>query len=214
MHIVHQEATMPTVADLEVRVPGFMSRVIAVLSHQARQSPHLNQRSGVSVRLSVTNHEAMTANAVRRALRSEELEAVPRISDLEALVAATSGKVEVESLDEDRDGEVVDRILRAAVLEVFRELVPTDLHRPIIDAFEGLDGVSTGEDIGSAAYVYMAAEEVPALKPAVDALLEGESSNGPAMVASAVELVLEGLHLSKRLNKHAAGPRARYAARA
>ena len=214
MHIVHQEATMPTVADLEVRVPGFMSRVIAVLSHQARQSPHLNQRSGVSVRLSVTNHEAMTANAVRRALRSEELEAVPRISDLEALVAATSGKVEVESLDEDRDGEVVDRILRAAVLEVFRELVPTDLHRSIIDAFGGLDGVSTGEDIGSAAYVYMAAEEVPALKPAVDALLEGESSNGPAMVASAVELVLEGLHLSKRLNKHAAGPRARYAARA
>ena len=74
--------------------------------------------------------------------------------------------------------------------------------------------MSIGEDIGSAAYVYMAAEEVPALKPAVDALLEGEISNGPAMVASAVELVLEGLHLSKRLNKHAAGPRARYAARA
>jgi magnesium chelatase subunit I len=156
----------------------------------------------------------MTANAVRRALRSEELEAVPRISDLEALVATTSGKVEIESLDEDRAGEVVDRILRAAVLEVFRELVPTDLHRPIIDAFEEIDGVSTGEDIGSSAYMCMAAEEVPALKPAVDAVLDGETFDGPAMVASAVELVLEGLHLSKRLNKHSAGHRARYAARA
>ena len=139
---------------------------------------------------------------------------MPRISDLEALVAATSGIVEIESLNEDRDGEVVDRILRAAVLDVFRELVPTELQRPIVDAFEELDGVSTGEDIGSAAYVYMAAEELPALKLAVDVLLERETSNGPAMVASAVELVLEGLHLSKRLNKHAVGTRAHYAARA
>ena len=200
-------------ADLEVRAPAFMSRVIAVLSHQARQSPHLNQRSGVSVRLSVTNQEAMVANAVRRALRSEELVAVPRVSDLEALVAATSGKVEVESVDEDRDAEVVDRILRSAVLEVFRDLVPSELHRPIVDAFEEHEGVSTGEDIGSAAYVHLVNEEIPALKPAVDALLAGEASTGPAMTASAVELVLEGLHLSKRLNKHASGGRAHYAAR-
>ncbi|MEE2768887.1 MAG: magnesium chelatase [Actinomycetota bacterium] len=213
MDIVHQEATVPTVADLEVRAPAFMARVIAVLSHQARQSPHLNQRSGVSVRLSVTNQEAMVANAVRRALRSEELVAVPRVSDLEALVAATSGKVEVESLDEDQDAEVVDRILRSAVLEVFRDLVPSELHRPIVDAFEEHEGVSTGEDIGSAAYVHLVSEEIPALKPAVDALLDGEASTGPAMMASAVELVLEGLHLSKRLNKHASGGRAHYAAR-
>jgi magnesium chelatase subunit I len=38
-------------------------------------------------------------------------------------------------------------------------------------------------------------------------------SESPAEVASAVELVLEGLHLSKRLNKEAAGPRATYRAR-
>src|SRR5690606_40091652 len=39
----------------------------------------------------------------------------------------------------------------------------------------------------------------------------GESA---ASVASAVELVLEGLHLSKRLNKDAVGPRATYRSRA
>ncbi|HJL77382.1 MAG TPA: hypothetical protein QF417_08940, partial [Acidimicrobiales bacterium] len=55
MDIVEQEATVPTVADLTVAVPDFMARVVATISQEARRSPHLNQRSGVSVRLSVTN---------------------------------------------------------------------------------------------------------------------------------------------------------------
>ncbi|MXZ53003.1 MAG: hypothetical protein F4Z34_07455 [Acidimicrobiaceae bacterium] len=55
---------------------------------------------------------------------------------------------------------------------------------------------------------------VPALTAPVQALLaDDEAAESPAMVASAVELVLEGLHLSKRLNKDAQGPRAQYRAR-
>jgi magnesium chelatase subunit I len=45
----------------------------------------------------------------------------------------------------------------------------------------------------------------------VAALTRGDES--PAAVASAVEFVLEGLHLSKRLNKDAAGSRATYRSR-
>ena len=66
MDIVKQEASIPSIGELEVNVPNFMTRVIAVLTQQARNSPHLNQRSGVSVRMSVTNQEAMIANSVRR----------------------------------------------------------------------------------------------------------------------------------------------------
>ena len=62
----------------------------------ARQSPHVNQRSGVSVRLSVSNYEVLAANALRRALRAGERDVVPRVSDLEALAASTSGKIEIE----------------------------------------------------------------------------------------------------------------------
>ena len=39
---------------------------------------------------------------------------------LEALVASTSGKVELDTLDDD-GGEVLDRLLRQAVLTVFRD---------------------------------------------------------------------------------------------
>ena len=212
MDIVEQEASIPEVDGLTVAVPEFMSRVVATISHEARRSPHLNQRSGVSVRMSVANQEAMTASAVRRALRSGETVAVPRVSDLDALTASMAGKVEVDSIDEDRDGEILDRIVRAAVLGVFREVVPGELHRGVVEAFEEHDGVLVGEAVGSAAYAEVALE-IPALATAAAVLLGDEpdgSDPPPALVASAVELVLEGLHLSKRLNKVTTGSGSRY----
>ena len=98
-------------------------------------------------------------------------------------------------------------------MNVFRDLVPTELHQPIVEAFENLEGISTGEDVVSDDYENVVNSDLPALKPAVQAVLEGSNSNGSAMTASAVELILEGLHLSKRLNKYASGARASYAAR-
>ena len=212
MDIVEQEASIPEVDGLTVAVPEFMSRVVATISHEARRSPHLNQRSGVSVRMSVANQEAMAASAIRRALRSGETVAVPRVSDLDALTASMAGKVEVDSIDEDRDGEILDRIVRAAVLGVFREVVPGELHRGVVEAFEEHDGVLVGEAVGSAAYAEVALE-IPALATAAAVLLGDEpdgSDPPPALVASAVELVLEGLHLSKRLNKVTTGSGSRY----
>ena len=212
MDIVEQEASIPEVDGLTVAVPEFMSRVVATISHEARRSPHLNQRSGVSVRMSVANQEAMAASAIRRALRSGETVAVPRVSDLDALTASMAGKVEVDSIDEDRDGEILDRIVRAAVLGVFREVVPGELHRGVVEAFEEHDGVSVGEAVGSAAYAEVALE-IPALATAAAVLLGDEQDGSdppPALVASAVELVLEGLHLSKRLNKVTTGSGSRY----
>ena len=69
--------------------------------------------------------------------------------------------------------------------------------------------VHTGDDLGVDQYVSML-ETVPALK---DAVAEVADSQDPAVVACAVELVLEGLHLNKRLNKDAVGARATYRGR-
>ena len=54
---------------VHVDVPDYLREVIATVSHVARGSAHVNQRSGVSVRLSVTNLEVVAANALRRGLR-------------------------------------------------------------------------------------------------------------------------------------------------
>ncbi|MFQ5558105.1 MAG: magnesium chelatase, partial [Acidimicrobiales bacterium] len=211
--IIEQEADPVDRAGLAVSVPSFMTEIVAELSHAARASSSVSQRSGVSVRLSISNHEIMLANAVRRALRCDDEHAVPRVTDLEALPASTAGKVEIETLEEGRDGEILRRLVSAAVLRVFKDRVPPETHRAVVDAFEGDLVVDAGEDVTSASYAEML-ERIPALAAPVSALLAHETdAESPAMVASAVELVLEGLHLSKRLNKDSSGPRSQFRGR-
>jgi magnesium chelatase subunit I len=208
MAVVAQEARRLDTPGVAVTVPAYMAEVVAAITHQARRSSQVNQRSGVSVRLSIANQETLVANALRRALRLGEPEAVPRVSDLPALVASTAGKVEIESLEEGREGDIVDRLVKGAVLETWRAWCRPERFKDLVDSFEGGLAVETGEDVPSAAYAAYA--DLPGIKETLGDLDVGEA---PAEVASAVEFVLEGLHLSKRLNKEAHAGRATYRAR-
>jgi magnesium chelatase subunit I len=208
--IVHQEARATSVGGVDVRVPEYLAEVIATVSHLARASTHVNQRSGVSVRLSVTNYEVVAANALRRGLRVGERVVVPRVDDLDALAASSGGKIEIESLDEGREGAVFENLVKGAVLTVFKSHVTPDQTRDVIAAFEEGAVAHTGEDVESAQLASLV-EQVPALRPAVGALTGGDES--PAAVAAAVAFVLEGLHLSKRLNKDRSGTSATYRSR-
>ncbi|MHB1508964.1 MAG: sigma 54-interacting transcriptional regulator [Acidimicrobiales bacterium] len=207
--IIHQEAQRPQIHTISVEVPPFMAEIVARVSQLARRSPRVSQRSGVSVRLSVANFETLGAAAVRRAIRHGEHEAVPRVSDLDALWPSTLGKLEIESLEEGEDEEVVERLFKAAVLQTFREHSPTEQLGQVVGAFEDGAVVHAGPDLASAAYLAVF-EQIPSLRPAAVALAGSES---PGVLASAIELVLDGLHLSKRLNKDAAGARATYRSR-
>ncbi|HLI53987.1 MAG TPA: sigma 54-interacting transcriptional regulator, partial [Acidimicrobiales bacterium] len=210
--VMEQESSPVAPEDVRVVVPDFMERIVATLSHLARQSPHINQRSGVSVRLSVANYETLVASALRRALRLGEPEAVPRVTDLESLAASTAGKVEVETLDEGRDGHVVERLMQQAVVTVFKSTVPGDRLRAATADFDGGDVLHTGDDVPSARLVE-SLERFPGLRDLVTSLPGLGGNESPGALASATEFVLEGLHLSKRLNKDAAGSRAAYRAR-
>jgi magnesium chelatase subunit I len=208
--IMEQEAVLCSAENLAVEVPEHMVEIVATFSQLARQSPHISQRSGVSVRLSVANYEVLVANAVRRALHAGESVAAPRICDLEALPAATSGKVEIESLESERDGQILDHLVRSAVLTVFRERFPAGDTAELLIALEGRAPVETGEDVSLDRYAALA-EEIPALGATARRIVGPDAS--PAAVASGIEFVLEGLHLSKRLNKDALGGRAQYRSR-
>ena len=208
--IAQQEATKLVAEGIEVEVPSFMAEIVATLSHLARQSPHINQRSGVSVRLTVSNLETLVANATRRSLLNGETDVVPRVSDLEARASSTAGKVEIESIEEGRDEQIVEHLLRSAVLTVFKDHFAIENLRDVLDSFDDQAIVSAGDDVASADYVRLV-ESMPALAQPVSQLVGDTAS--PALTASAVEFVLEGLHLSKRLNKEAVGSRAQYRSR-
>src|SRR5579871_5198759 len=207
--IIEQEARPLVAEQLQVTVPDFMTEIVAEISQHARQSPHVNQRSGVSARLSITNYETLVANAARRALLNGEREVVPRVSDLDALAASTSGKIEIETVDDGRENQVLDRIFKAATLEVFRARVKPERLGPIVASFEDGSIVHTGEDVPAANYRDLLAK-LDGMNAVLADLSVGES---PAGIASGIEFVLEGLHLTKRLNKDAVGARASYRGR-
>lgn len=214
VEIMKQEAVPIDVTtpdgDVSVTVPEYLGDVVATFTHLARSSNEVNQRSGVSVRLSVSNFEALSANALRRGLKVGERNVVARVDDLEALPASSQGKIEIESLEEGRDGLILQTLIKGAVLTVFKDAVDPAQTRAVVDAFEQGAVAHTGEDIGSDELAGLVAE-VEALREPVLALTGGDES--PAALASAVEFVLEGLHLSKRLNKDSSGQSATYRGR-
>ena len=97
------------------------------------------------------------------------------------------------------------------MLTVFKERVTPEQLRDVVAAFEEGVVVHTGEDVAVGRRRRAASPSCPALREPVAELTGGDES--PAAVASAVEFVLEGLHLSKRLNKDAVGARATYRSR-
>jgi magnesium chelatase subunit I len=210
MHIVRQEARTSSIGDVVVQWPEFMEEIISTISHTARASTHVSQRSGVSVRLSVSNYETLAANAVRRALRVGETQVAPRVSDLVALAASTAGKIEIESMEEGRESIILENIVKASVLQVFKQRVTSEKIRDVLAAFDEGAVAHAGEDVSSADYVGLFAN-VPALRDLVGLLVPADASQ--ATQASAVEFVLEGLHLSKRLNKDSSGARSTYRSR-
>ena len=214
VEIMKQEAASLDVetpgGPITVSVPDYLADVVATFSHLARASHQVNQRSGVSVRLSVSNYEALSANALRRGLRAGEKSVVARVDDLDALPASSQGKIEIESLEEGREGLILETLIKGAVLTVFKDRVDPALTRAVVDVFEEGVVAHTGEDVTSDELAALIGE-VDALREPVVALTGGDESVGA--VAAAVEFVLEGLHLSKRLNKDSSGSSATYRGR-
>ncbi|HRC61831.1 MAG TPA: AAA family ATPase [Dehalococcoidia bacterium] len=204
--IIDQEAAQLSQEGYQVVVPDYMKEVVAEITRLARRSPDINQRSGVSVRASVADYEAMVANAFRRAVRLGEREVAPRISDLQFIKPALEGKVEFETVEDGREDQIVDRLIQGAVVAVFnRRCSITDLE-PVIAAFKSGISAETGEALPVSHYQQLL-KQVDGLSPAVRQVTSDAS---PAAQAAAVELVLEGLHLNKRLNKDSVIGQSRY----
>ena len=206
--IVRAESRLP--ASPPVEVPWFIEEVVGRVSQLARQSTAVSQHSGVSVRVSIADFEAVAANAVRRSLGSGDALAVPRISDLAAIVQAATGKLELEGLDDQEPERVIATLVALAVRQCFTEHVVLDDAAALVASFEGEVVVHAGDDLPDAHYAEVLAA-LPALAAAVDQV--AGAGAGPGQRAAATEFVLEGLHLTKRLAKEARGPRALYRAR-
>jgi magnesium chelatase subunit I len=194
--LVRQEAHL--VAD----VPDHLVEVLARFTRHLRQSGAVDQRSGVSARFSIAAAETVAAAALRRAAVTGEERAVARPVDLESVPPVLRGKLEFESGEEGREAELLTHLLRRSITETARaRLAGVDL-TPLADGVSALEGsrrVVTGDRV--------AARQVVDALPSISVVytvaerLGAAGTEAPGPLASAVELALEHLYLTRKLAK-------------
>lgn len=203
---IMERERMPLPDDYQVVVPQYMKEIVAEITRLARRSPDVNQRSGVSVRASIADYEALLANALRRAIRLDEDRVVPRVSDLPYVIPSISGKIELETVEDGREDQILEKLIQGAVVSVFNRYFNVGELEPVVAKFKSGISVEVGDSMPSADYLRLL-KQVEALAEPVQKL---EAGKDPAQVASAIEFILEGLHLNKRLNKDKVSGRVQY----
>jgi magnesium chelatase subunit I len=205
--IMEQESAPMSQRSQAVRVPQFVKEILGHMTFEARKSNEINQSSGVSVRVTINNYETLISNAEKRSLRLKEGEVVPRVSDLHSILASTSGKIEMEYVGEDKkEDDLVEKLVNRAILKVFDQYFTVNALQKVVDYFNSGWGAEVSDTMPSQEYLE-GIKEIPGLKEAIRTLGPMES---PALMASAMEFILEGLHLHQKLNKEMEGGRITY----
>jgi magnesium chelatase subunit I len=123
-------------------------------------------------------------------------------------VTSSLGRVEFDTIEEGREEEIVARATRTAILEVFRRRLSGFDFQPVLSRFDRPGFAAEVSDRMAAADVLAQFDGLPGLAKLLERLDVSEES--PGVAASSLEFALEGLHLSRRLNKDRAGGGARY----
>jgi magnesium chelatase subunit I len=188
-------------------VPLFLKEIVEETSRLARKSPHVNQASGVSVRMSIANSENLTSNAERRALALGESEAVARVSDLVGLVGSSRGKIELQMTEETgEEDKLLGRIIEEAVKTIFDQHFDPKQFRNIVEYFESGNTIEVGDKVPAAQMlkriegVREFRKQVERAAGELDAKLAATQLR-PQLEASIAEFILEGLYTHNRLNK-------------
>ncbi|WP_085912349.1 MULTISPECIES: ATP-binding protein [Pseudonocardia] len=185
-------------ASLSAEVPRHLIEVVARFTRLLRDSSAIDQSSGVSARFAVAAAETVAAAALRRAALVGEERAHARPVDLESVPAVLRGKLEFAAGEEGREDDVLEHLLRRATSDTARfALRGVDLDELAVEV--STRPVRTGERVP--------ARDVVAALPQVGALTEiaaklgASGTEDPGPMASAAELALEYLFLTRKLAK-------------
>ena len=187
-----------------VDTPRFMAEIVEEVVRLARHSPHVSQASGVSVRTSIANLETLVSNAERRGIKTGEARVVPRVSDLNFLIASCRGKIEMTLAEEEgAEDKLIRSLVGEAVKAVFARSGDLDAYDAITEQFKGNLTFPAGDDLSADEFVanMKAIRGLPqaAANLARDMELDGGDS---ATLASVGEFLLEGLYVNNRLSKY------------
>jgi len=186
-------------AQLSAEVPDVLLEILARFTRALRNSPAVNQASGVSARFSIAGAETVAAAARHRAVVCGE-EAIARLVDVQTATDVLRGKVEFEPGEEGREDQILLHLLRTSIAQAARAHFGGLDFSPLVAAFDGATTITTGDHVTAEQFL----AELPELPDSdlyddIVARLEAGASSG--LRAGAIELALEGLYLAQELSK-------------
>jgi magnesium chelatase subunit I len=205
MAITKQEADFNRNGSMELDIHPLYREIIEQVAFDARESEYVDQKSGVSTRMTITAMEQVYSSAERRALTLGEKSAIIRISDLFHMVPALTGKMELVYEGEQEGAiNVAKHIIGKAVNNVFRRSFPDpqrkkDEENPyteIINWFKKGNEVILPDNMNEADY-QKSLDQVDGLSQVVDKYIESPGDYKYALM----DLVLEALHQNSMLGK-------------
>jgi magnesium chelatase subunit I len=200
MAITSQEAWIMRQPDGRLQIPDFIQEVVEQIAFAARESKQIDRRSGVSQRLPISCLENAVSSAERRAVLNAEEKVVPRPSDVYAAMPSITGKLELEYEGEMKGGDVIaTTLIKEAVGRAFASRMGGAPTKETLRWFDA-GGAIKVPDMAPAAQALRTFRQVPGLVEATAVLGVPENAD-PALVASACEFILEGLHVQQKIDR-------------
>ncbi|MGH9457321.1 MAG: AAA family ATPase [Thermoanaerobaculia bacterium] len=201
-----------------IEIPDYVRELVESVAFAARESELVDQSSGVSARMAISAIEILESNLERRAALTGEREVFPRLADLQMILPAITGKVEMVYEGEQQGAEVVaKKLVGTAVGRLFAQRFPpiergrtrpgaddedesptpggAADYEPVVAWFLEGNKVTLSDEQPFADYA-RELERVPALGEIADRWFRPRHARERAF---AMELVLEGLHQALRL---------------
>ena len=201
LELADEVAVIRQEAHLVAEIPDVLLEILARYTRALRESPAINQRSGVSARFAIAGAETVAAAALHRAVVRGETEPVARLVDLETAVDVLGGKIEFEAGEEGREEAILSHLLRTATADAARAHFRGIDLGPLVDALDGRTTIVTGEQVTAAEFL----DGLPEAGEVYDEIAERFTADSDGRRASAVELALEGLYLARRIAKDSDG---------
>jgi magnesium chelatase subunit I len=205
--ITRQEAWTERNGLVRISVPDCYRTILENVAFEARNSEYIDQKSGVSTRMTITAMEQVISAAERRAVSNGEKETVVRITDLYHMVPALTGKLELVYEGEQEGAvNVAKHIIGKAVSATFKSMFPDPGKRPaegergdyqdILDWFAAGNSLDIPDLLSDAEY----RKRLDAVS-GLNAMVKKHSSGSSDDPYALMDLVIEALHQHSKLGK-------------
>lgn len=207
--ITKQEAALAKAQEEKINVPDLVATLLEEVAFEARQSEYVDQKSGVSARMTISAMENLHSVAERRMLINKEKSTVLRVSDLYGIIPSITGKIELVYEGElEGPASVAMFLVGKAIRKKFEELFPNpektkkqgdkNIYHPIISWFRKGEVLDLNQDFSEKEY-QRALNAVPGLAGLVKEVLPDVSREEQFLY---MEFALHGLAEFSQIGKY------------